>query len=140
MDQRALAGISVVVVDNEPDTRDLLQFVLEHHGADVTAAGSAAEALAALDRSMPDVLLSDITMPGESGYDLMRKVTARPGGCGLPAAALSACSREQDHQRALAAGFRLLLAKPISPDALVAAVAGLAGRTLIEDPEPATTG
>jgi CheY-like chemotaxis protein len=127
---RALAGIRVLIVDNDQDLRDLLQFVLERYGAEVTAAGSAADALAALERSMPDVLLSDIAMPDESGYDLMRKVAARPGGFVLPAASLSAFSRQQDHEEALAAGFRMHLAKPILPEALVAAVAGLAGRIL----------
>jgi CheY-like chemotaxis protein/two-component sensor histidine kinase len=137
--RRALAGIRVLIVDDDADLRDMLQSLLERHGACVTAAGSAAEALGALESSMPDVLLSDVAMPGASGYDLMRKVAARPGGCVLPAAALSAFSREQDRQQALAAGFRMHLAKPIAPDALVAAVAGLAGRAVTSDSEASRT-
>jgi CheY-like chemotaxis protein len=87
----------------------------------------------ALERSMPDVLLSDVSLRGESGYDLMRKVTAREGGRALPAAALSRFSREQDRERALAAGFRIHLEKPIEPEALIAAVARLAGRMAKKD-------
>jgi len=135
----SLTGIRVLVVDDDPDLREVLQCLLERCGAEVTAAGSAAEALEALDRAMPDVLLSDIAMPGESGCDLMRKVAARPGGSDLPAAALSAHSREQDRRQALAAGFRMHLAKPFVPEAVVAAVAGLAGRPLATDPGIPTT-
>jgi CheY-like chemotaxis protein len=135
---RSLAAIRVLVVDDDADIRELLQFVLERSGALVTTVGSAAEALAALENSMPDVLLSDIAMPGNSGYDLMRMLAARPGGLVLPAAALSALWREQDQQQAAAAGFRMQLPKPIVPDVLVAAVAALAGRTRPKDPGAGT--
>src|SRR6185295_151505 len=87
--ERALAGIRVLIVDDDRDICEVLQFVLEGQGAVVTVAASAAEALSALERSMPDVLLSDIAMPGGSGYDLMRRVVASEGGRDLPAAALS---------------------------------------------------
>ena len=126
-DERALAGIRVLVVDDDSDICEVLQFVLEGQGAVVTVAASAAEALAALERSMPNVLLSDIAMPGGTGYDLMRKIVAREGDAAPPAAALSAYAMEQDLQEALASGFRMLLAKPIDPEALIAAVAALAG-------------
>jgi signal transduction histidine kinase len=129
-ERRALTGIRVLIVDDDAEIRDALKFLLERYGAAVTAAGSVAEALAALQRSMPDVLLCDVALPGESGYDLMRKVAAREGGGALPAAALSGFSRDQDRQRALAAGFRMHIAKPVEPEALIAAVARLAGRTL----------
>jgi signal transduction histidine kinase/ActR/RegA family two-component response regulator len=132
-EKRALTGIRVLIVDADAEIRDALKFLLERYGAAVTAAGSAAEALAALERSMPDVLLSDVALPGESGYELMRKVAAREGGGALPAAALSGFSREQDRQRALAAGFRMHLEKPVEPEALIAAVARLAGRTVTKD-------
>ncbi|HEX9487169.1 MAG TPA: response regulator [Gemmatimonadales bacterium] len=125
-----LEGIRVLVVDDDQDMRDTLQFVLEYYGAVVTVAASVAEALAALERSRPDVLLSDLAMPGETGYDLMRKIAAREGEGALPAAALTSYSREEESERALAAGFRLHLGKPIEPDALIAAVAQLAGRPL----------
>ena len=90
MTERALAGIRVLLVDDDRDICEVLQFVLEGQGAVVTVAASAAEALAALERSMPDVLLSDIAMPGETGYDLMRQIVAREGERAPPAAALSA--------------------------------------------------
>jgi CheY-like chemotaxis protein len=112
---------------------DALQFVLEYYGAKVTFATSVAEALAALERSTPDVLLSDLSMPGESGYDLMLQIAVLKGGTAPPAAALTAYSRDEDRERALAAGFRMHLAKPIAPDALVSAVALLAGRPLAKD-------
>jgi signal transduction histidine kinase/ActR/RegA family two-component response regulator len=131
--ERGLTGIRVLIVDDDAEIRDALKFLLEHYGAEVAAAGSAAEALVALERSMPDVLLSDVSLRGESGYDLMRKVAAREGGRALPAAALSGFSREQDRERALAAGFRIHLEKPIEPEALIAAVARLAGRMVTKD-------
>jgi CheY-like chemotaxis protein len=83
---------------------------------------------------MPDVLLSDIAMPGGSGYELMRNILARQGGRDLPAAALSGYVAGQDLQQALASGFRMQLAKPIDPGALIAAVATLAGKSG-NDPE-----
>jgi len=137
--ERALTGIRVLIVDDDAEIRDALKFLLERYGAEVAAAGSAAEALAALERSMPNVLLSDVALRGESGYELMRKVAAREGGRALPAAALSGFSREQDRQRALAAGFRMHLEKPIEPEALIAAVARLAGRMVTKDSEAART-
>jgi signal transduction histidine kinase/ActR/RegA family two-component response regulator len=126
-DKGALAGVRVLVVDDDSDICEVLQFVLEGQGAVVTVAASAMEALAALERSMPNVLLSDIAMPGETGHDLMRKIVAREGDGAPPAAALSAYVLEQDVQEALASGFRMLLSKPIDPGALIAAVAALAG-------------
>jgi signal transduction histidine kinase/ActR/RegA family two-component response regulator len=132
-DERALAGIRVLIVDDDRDICEVLQFVLEGQGAVVTVAVSAAQALAALERSMPDVLLSDVAMPGESGYDLMRKIVAREGDHALPAVALSAYAAGQDLQQALASGFRMQLAKPVDPEALIAAVASLAGRTTGND-------
>ena len=123
---RVLDGIRVVLVDDDSDIRDAFQSVLEHFGAAVTAVGSAAEALATIDDSPPDVLLSDLAMPGENGYDLMRQVAARHAA--LPAAALTAFGDVADREVALAAGFRMQLGKPIDAVALVAAVADLAGR------------
>jgi CheY-like chemotaxis protein len=120
---RVLDGIHVLLVDDDLDVLEAFQSVLEHGGATVTAVSSAAAALAALDRERPDALLSDLGMPGESGYDLMRQVVARDAA--LPAAAFTAFGRVADHERALAAGFRMQLAKPIDAAALVAAVAEL---------------
>ncbi len=125
-----LAGIRILIVDDDRDMCDALQYLLESYGAEVMAAASAAEALAAIERSRPDVLLSDVAMPGESGYDLMRKITAREGAAAPPAAALSSYAKETDREQAVAAGFRTLVAKPIEPAALIAVVADLAGRRI----------
>ncbi|MEO8183898.1 MAG: hybrid sensor histidine kinase/response regulator, partial [Deltaproteobacteria bacterium] len=123
---RMLDGIDVLLVDDDKDIGEVLQFVLEGEGAVVRLAGSAAEALSALESSMPNVLLSDIAMPGETGYDLMRKIVAYKGSAAPPAAALSAYARGQDLREALASGFQMLLAKPIDPAALITAVKQLA--------------
>lgn len=128
----ALAGIRILVVDDDRDMSDALRSLLESYGGEVTTASSVAEALAALERSRPDVLLSDIVMPGESGYDLMREIALREGRNALPAAALSSLARAVDRGQAIAAGFRALLAKPVEPAALIALVADLAGRRLAE--------
>jgi signal transduction histidine kinase/ActR/RegA family two-component response regulator len=130
---RALTGIRIVIVDDDRDMCDALQYLLESYGAEVTAATSAAEALAALECSRPDVLLSDVAMPGESGYDLMRKIAAREGGDAPPAVALSSYVKETDRKQAIAAGFRTLVAKPIDPEALVALVVDLAGGSLTKN-------
>jgi signal transduction histidine kinase len=125
-----LTGVRVLVVEDEPDTRDLLVVALQQCGAEVAAYGSVPEALAALDVQVPDVLLSDIGVPGEDGYSLIRKVRARGPGRGgdLPAAALTAYARAEDRLRALEAGYQTHLAKPVDPAELVAAVGLLAGR------------
>lgn len=124
--QRPLHGVRVLLVDDDRDIGEVLQFVLEAQGAQVSVAHSAAEALAALTRSMPDVLLSDLAMPGGSGYELMRSIVAREGSKAPPAAALSAYAPGQDRRRALSAGFRLLLEKPIDSETLIKAVVTLA--------------
>jgi signal transduction histidine kinase len=125
-----LAGVRVLVVEDETDTRELLVVALQQCGAEVSAFGSVPEALEALERALPHVLLSDIGVPGEDGYSLIRKVRARGPGQGgdLPAAALTAYARVEDRQRALDAGYQTHLAKPVDPTELIAAVARLAGR------------
>ncbi len=126
----ALQGLKVLVVDDEPDARELLSTILEHDGADVVAADSAAQALSLLDRAHPDVLLSDLEMPGESGYVLIGKVRQRPPEHGgrIPAAAITAYARIEDRTRALRAGFQMHVPKPLNPTELVTVVASLAGR------------
>jgi PAS domain S-box-containing protein len=127
----SLEGVRVLVVDDESDARDALALVLERCGARVTTAASAAEALAAWRREPHDVLLSDIAMPGEDGYSLIRKIAAaRSDARPLPAAAVTAYATREDRQRALDAGYRDHLTKPVDPGALVATVARLAGRPL----------
>ena len=124
-----LAGVRVLVVDDEPDARDLLRVVLEGCGAAVTIAASALEALEALRRSPPAVLVSDIGMPGMDGYDLIRRVRELgiAEGGSTPALALTAFAREADRTRALAAGYQEHLAKPADPLQLATTVATLVG-------------
>jgi PAS domain S-box-containing protein len=123
-----LAGMRVLVVDDEADARELMRLVLEGYGAVVAVAASAPEALDALRRSPPAVLVSDIGMPGMDGYDLIRRVRelgAAEGGS-TPALALTAFAREADRARALDAGFQAHLAKPAEPTQLAGLVANLA--------------
>ncbi|MEA2695666.1 MAG: hypothetical protein QOJ16_5053 [Acidobacteriota bacterium] len=129
-DARLLAGVRVLVVEDEEDTRELLVRALERGGAEVEAAAAVAEALALLDRRLPDVLVSDIGMPEEDGYSLIRKLRARgpERGGTLPAAALTAYARSEDRVQALQAGFNTHIAKPVDPYELVCRVARLVGR------------
>jgi signal transduction histidine kinase/ActR/RegA family two-component response regulator len=126
-DPPALHGLKLLVVDDEPDTRDLLTAVLEQCGAEVRACSSVAEALQALDEEAPDVLVSDIGMPGENGYDLIRKVRAREAGreTRLPAVALTAYARTEDRMHALTAGYNMHVSKPVEPAELAVVIASL---------------
>jgi CheY-like chemotaxis protein len=116
------------VVDDEPDARDMMTSLLESCGATVTAAASVADALDALGHSVPDVMLADIAMPDRDGYDLIREVrrSSEPRLAAIPAAAVTACARDDERQRALTAGFQQHLAKPFQPEALTELVATLA--------------
>ena len=127
MDPAVLQGVDVLVVDDDPDVRDLVQFILAQCGAQVRTAASAAEALEAISQALPDVLISDIGMPEEDGYSLIRKVRAREASRGrhIQALALTAWGSAEDRQRALAAGFQTHLAKPVQPETLARVVAGL---------------
>ncbi len=122
-----LANRRVLVVDDEPGTREFLGLVFRQCGSRVTLAASAAEALAAFDRDAPEVLVSDIAMPGEDGYSLIRRLRSLPPERGgqVPALALTAYARPEDRERALEAGYQRHLAKPVVPDQLIAAVADL---------------
>jgi CheY-like chemotaxis protein/anti-sigma regulatory factor (Ser/Thr protein kinase) len=127
-----LIGLRVLVVDDEADTCELLQTILEGCGAQVKTASSAAAALEAVVGEVFDVLVSDIGMPEEDGYSLLAKVRAlsRERGGKVPAAAaLTAYAGEEDRIRVLQSGFQIHVAKPISPSELLAVVANLAGRT-----------
>jgi CheY-like chemotaxis protein len=127
----SLDGLRILVVDDEADTRELLRELLERCGAEVTTAESASAALEALGRSRPDVLISDIGMPEEDGYSLIRKVRSREASSGerIPAIALTAYARAEDRVRALSAGFQVHVPKPIEPVELRVVVASLTGRT-----------
>ncbi|MCP9495855.1 MAG: PAS domain-containing protein [Pyrinomonadaceae bacterium MAG19_C2-C3] len=127
-----LAGLRLLVVEDEEDSRELLRAILEGCGADVAVAASVPEAIELFKQSKPDILLSDIGMPEEDGYDLIRKVRAleaEQGGSRVLAVALTAYARVEDRVRALNAGFQVHIPKPIEPVELVAIVASLAGRT-----------
>lgn len=125
----SLAGIKVLVVDDEPDARTLVKRLLEQCGADVITAASARDAVSALELHGPDVLLSDIGMPEQDGYELIRRIRARDDGREtIPAAALTAFARSEDRTRALMAGYQTHVAKPVEPSELCAVVASLAGR------------
>jgi signal transduction histidine kinase/ActR/RegA family two-component response regulator len=125
----ALEGIRVLVVDDEPDARELVTYVFETSGIEVRTAASAADALRALDTFTPHVIVSDIGMPHEDGYALIRSVRtlASDEKKNIPAIALTAFARNEDRTRALVEGFNLHMAKPVEPTALVNAVAQLAG-------------
>lgn len=125
-----LDGVEVLVVDDDGDSLELVREALMQAGAAVRTARSAREALDALRQRAPAVLLSDIAMPDEDGYALIRKVRALPPDCGgkVRAAALTAFAFPEDREQALRAGFDEFLAKPIAPWELVEAVARLAGR------------
>ena len=125
----SLAGVRVLVVDNEPDARALVAAILESCGAEVRSTESVAEAMLEIERERPDVLLSDIAMPSEDGYALIRKVRALDRS--VPAAALTAFATAADRARALLAGYQAHIPKPIEPSELTAVVATLAGRTTV---------
>ena len=122
-----LQGIPVLVVDDEPDMRELVVMILEQAGAIVQVADSAVAALAMLEQFQPQVLISDIGMPEMDGYELLRQIRRRSTNTTPPllAIALTAYAMEQDQQQALAAGFQLHLAKPIEPDNLINAIVSL---------------
>jgi signal transduction histidine kinase/ActR/RegA family two-component response regulator len=126
----SLQGLRVLAVDDEADTREMIRAVLEHCKMEVITAASASEALEAIVQLHPDVLLSDLGMPGEDGYALIAKVRALPAERGghIPAAALTAYVRAEDRVKVLRSGFQLHVSKPLEPNELVAVVANLAGR------------
>jgi CheY-like chemotaxis protein len=114
------------VVEDEPDAKELVRRLLEEQGASVVTAASAREALDMLAERTPDVMVSDIGMPGMDGYDLIRLVRSCSPARGMPAVALTAYARPEDQARALRAGYQAHLCKPVEPKALLAAVARLA--------------
>jgi PAS domain S-box-containing protein len=123
----ALRGVRILLVDDEPDARELTTAVLRVSGADVIAVGSAREALRAVASTAPDVLVSDIGMPGEDGYRLIRELRAR--GYQVPAIALTAYGRPDDREHAFSAGFQVHLAKPADPREFATVILTLLGKT-----------
>jgi CheY-like chemotaxis protein len=126
-----LAGVKILVVDDEPDARILIQRLLAECNADVRTAANADEGIAVLGEFRPHVLVSDIGMPGKDGYQFIREVRAlRPEqGGDVTAVALTAFARSEDRTRAMLAGYQIHIAKPIEPQELLATVSSLAGRT-----------
>jgi CheY-like chemotaxis protein len=123
-----LEGLQVLVVDDNDDSLELVKIILEEYGIQVVTTASASEALAALIQFKPDILISDIAMPLEDGYCLIRQIrnfSPKHGGL-IPAIALTACVLEEERTRALEAGFQIHLPKPVDPDELVAVIALLA--------------
>jgi CheY-like chemotaxis protein len=121
----------VLVVDDQVDTRDFITTILEQYQAEVQAVESVAKALQLIAQWKPDVLVSDIGMPDEDGYSLIRKVRSQPPELGgnIPAAALTAYTTAEDRMRAIQEGYQLYLPKPIEAAELATVVARLAGRT-----------
>jgi PAS domain S-box-containing protein/CSLREA domain-containing protein len=134
----SLKGVRALIVEDQEDARELLSVLLQQYGTEVVTAGSAVEALSALRRERPDVLVSDIGMPEEDGYWLIREVRSLGADLGgdVPAVALTAYASEADRERALAAGFQAHVSKPIEPSALISAVAGVVGRGTTALPLP----
>src|SRR6185503_18475987 len=130
VENHSLDGLRVLLVDDEPEAREIISTVMTRTGAEVTACHSASEALATLLEWKPDVILSDIAMPDEDGYSFIGKVRSLPRDKGgeTPAAALTAYARDVDRRQALAAGYQMHIAKPIGASQLVHMVARLAGR------------
>ena len=131
----SLDGLLILVVDDEEDTRQLLVQALTFYGATVVSADSAEEALTEIQDKHPDILVSDIGMPDEDGYTLIRKIRNLPNEQqrNIIAVALTAFTRAQDRMRALAAGFQNHVSKPVEPDELVTVIASLTGRLHIDD-------
>jgi len=129
LNSQPLESIRVLLVEDNTDTRDFVAFSLEQAGAKVTSVATAAAALAALKRSPPDILLSDIGLPEMDGYMLMRQIRALPPEQGgqVKAIALTAYAGDFNQQQALAAGFQRHLAKPIEPETLILAISALTG-------------
>jgi CheY-like chemotaxis protein len=128
--EQQLDGLQILVVEDDTDTRELLKTILERCGATVRAVESSNAALAEMSHGIPHVLISDIGMPGESGYDLIKKIRSLDPELGgrVPAVALTAYAGAADRRRALLAGFQTHLAKPVEPDELLAVVASLSNQ------------
>jgi CheY-like chemotaxis protein len=124
---KELYGLKILVVDDDVDTRELIEWVLKRVGAEVVSVGSAREALEVLARDKPHLLVSDIAMPEEDGYSLLKKIRALPPEHGgrIPAIALTAHSLVQDRLQSLKAGFQSHVPKPVVPEELVEVVASI---------------
>jgi CheY-like chemotaxis protein len=125
-----LKGISILVVEDDADTRDLLKVLLEAQGAGVTTTASVQEALTAYDESRPNVIVADIGMPDYNGYTLIGRVRSRDRDKGkiVPAIALTAFTTAIDRDTVLSAGFQVHMPKPFEPSLLISVIADLAAK------------
>ena len=128
VDAKELADLVIMIVEDDVDGRTLLATLLELAGATVLSAGSAPEALAILERAQPDILVTDIGLPEEDGYSLLKKVRALPAEQGgrVPAVALTGFASGEDRRLAESTGFQRHLSKPVKIEDLVSAVKSLA--------------
>lgn len=128
--ERQLVGLRISIVDDDNDACNLLRFSLEMSGAEVRTSSSVADALKSLREWVPDLLLTDINMPGEDGYSLIKKLRAlKPEqGADIPAIALTAMARTEDSEQALSSGFQMHIPKPVDIEELAEAIVGLAGK------------
>jgi CheY-like chemotaxis protein len=125
--QSKLNGQKLLVVDDEPDTLMLLKTIFEHCGAIVEKANSVEAAIEILEKWTPNILISDIGMPGRNGFDLIKYVRARDAerGSKIPAVALTAFARIEDRVKVLTAGYQMHIPKPVEPDELISIVSSL---------------
>jgi CheY-like chemotaxis protein len=124
--RETLASLHILLVEDDPPTSELFKVVLECTGALVSMAGSAEQALRLLDRVLPDVLVSDIAMSHRDGFWLIGQVRNRPAEQGGTVPAIAVTAGDYRHDRVLAAGFHVCLSKPIDPEVLCEAIAGVA--------------
>jgi CheY-like chemotaxis protein len=131
-----LKGLRVLIVEDDREAREIFVAVLQDYGVEVIEAASADEAIAAIDAgvaasALPDTIISDIALPGHDGYRFIEMLAARPPSMGgtIPVIAVTAYGRPEDKRRALAAGFRLHLSKPVDPAAVAAALASINDRS-----------
>jgi CheY-like chemotaxis protein len=120
-----LLGRRLLIVDDDSDARELIGIALSHGGASVTAVESVAQALDSIAAYPPDAVITDIAMPNETGFDLVRRLRADDRMLNLPIVAITAYNRGEDRDRALAGGFDAHVGKPFDPRAIVALIAGL---------------
>jgi len=127
-----MARNKILIVDDEADSRELVSAILTRCGSEVNCCESVAEALKAVREWKPDLLVSDIGMPVEDGYDLITQLRKQRSkrAKGIPAIALTAYATREDHDRALAAGFQMHVTKPIEPETLVRSIASTVGRQI----------
>jgi CheY-like chemotaxis protein len=123
--------VHVLLVDDDPDTLQILSVVLVESKANVQTAASVKEAMEVLEWYKPDVVVSDLAMPGEDGYSLIARIRAAENGEQTPAVALTSYVRVEDRTRALSAGFNMFVPKPVEPNELITAIANLAERSEI---------